>query len=148
MTNWTITLEGIKPGEEDDITFNFVDIRNLMEPQLVERYFIQDLSKNMKKNPHYHELANVKEANSDDEQSIPKETTALILATVKDTKEKFGILLSLANEFKYEIIGLRPDSFVEKIKKKNAELVKTLEKLVKKPSSFEDVNVVLPENRF
>ena len=148
MTNWTVILEGVKAGEEDDITFSFVDIRNLMEPLSVERYFIQDISKITKKYPHYHELANVKEASSDEEQTIPKEITAMILATTKDTKERFGILLSLADEFKYEVVGLRPDSFVEKIKQKNGELVKTLEKLVKKPTSFEDVNIVLPENRF
>jgi len=145
MTIWTVTLEAVKPGPEDDITFNFVDIRNLMKPQLVERYTIQDLSKNTKKYSQYHEFANIKEAISDDEQSIPKEQTVLILATTKDTKERLGIFLSLADEFKYEVIGLWPDSFVTKVKKKNTELVKTLEKLLKNPTSFEDVNIVHPD---
>lgn len=148
MTKWIVKLEGVKAGREDDILFNFEDIRKIMKPLTVERYIFQDLSKIRKKNPHYHELPNVKEANSDDKQSIPKGKTAVILATLKDSKERVGIFLSLANEFKYEVVGLRPNSFIDQVKKKSEELTKFLEKLIKAPASFEDVSIVLPEARF
>ena len=148
MTKWIVKLEGVKAGQEDDITFNFEDIRKMMKPLTVERYILQDLSKIRKKNPHYHELPNVKEANSDDKQSIPKAKTAIILATLKDTKENIGIFLSLANEFKYEVIGLRPNSFIDQIKKKNEKLGELLGKLTKSPAAFEDVSIILPEARF
>lgn len=150
MTQWTVKLEGVKAGQEDDITFNFEDIRKMMKPLTVERYILQDLSKIRKKNSHYHELPNVKEVNSDsdDKQSIPKAKTAIILATLKDTRENIGIFLSLANEFKYEVIGLRPSSFIDQIKKKNEKLGELLGKLTKSPAAFEDVSIVLPEARF
>jgi acetolactate synthase small subunit len=148
MTKWIVKLEGMKAGREDDILFNFEDIRKMMKPLVVERYIIQDLSKIRKKNSHYHELPNVKEANSDEKESIPKAQTALILATLKDSKERVGIFLSLANEFKYEVVGLRPNSFIDQVKKKNEKLTEFLDKLIKAPASFEDVSIVLPEARF
>ena len=142
-------LEGVKAGQEDDILFNFEDVRKVMtKPLTVERYILQDLSKIRKKNPHYHELPNVKEANSDNKQSIPKAKTAIILATLKDSKERVGIFLSLANEFKYEVVGLRPNAFIEQIKKRNENLTEFLGKLTNDPASFEDVSIVLPEARF
>ena len=72
----------------------------------------------------------------------------LILTTVKQTKEKLGILLAFKSEFKYEVRGLRPDNFLDQVRADSKKVTEFLKKLSKNPDFFEDVSVILPEDRF
>ncbi|NVM52076.1 MAG: hypothetical protein HWN66_00140 [Candidatus Helarchaeota archaeon] len=147
MTKWMVTLEGIKAGQEDDIVLIFTDTQDIMKPPIIERYILQDVTKVVKKQDHYSKLPNVKKVECDKE-TIPRAKTALILLTLKKTKEKMGVLLSLTDAFNFEVRGLRPDDFVIKVSQNNEIVTEILTKLTKDPKAFEDVNLVLPEDRF
>jgi hypothetical protein len=51
-------------------------------------------------------------------------------------------------DLKYEVQGLRPDAFVKEVRKDKQKLIQIITKLGNEPGVFEDVNLVLPENRF
>ena len=148
MTKWKVTLEGVESGQEDDIVLSFTDTQDIMKPPIVERYVIEDVSNVVKKQDHYHELPNVKKVDSDAQDTIPQGKTTVILMTLKGTKEKMGVLLSLTDAFNFSVRGLRPDDFVNSVQKDNAKVTEILTKLTKDPSAFEDVSLVLPEDRF
>ncbi len=146
MTKWTVKLEGVYPGTEDDFILSF---NELSKPLLtVERYIVQDILDATKKKSHYSELPNVKEVASDKSDSLSHERIAVILATMKAKKEQVGILLYLNDELKYEVRGLRPDTFTEEIRSNHDKLKEILQKLGEEPNAFDDVNLILPEDRF
>ena len=148
MTKWKVTLEGVESGQEDDIVLSFTDTQDIMKPPIVERYVIEDISNVVKKQDHYHELPNVKKVESDAQDTIPQGKTTVILMTLKNTKKKMGVLLSLTDAFNFSVRGLRPDDFVNSVQKDNAKVTEILTKLTKDPGAFEDVSLVLPEDRF
>ncbi len=148
MGKWKVILEGVEAGQEDDIVLSFTDTQNLMKAPIIERYIIEDITKFVKKHDHYHELPNVKKVESETQDVIPRGKTTVILMTLKNTKEKIGILLSLTDAFNFIVRGLRPDDFIKKINKDTTKVTEMLTKLIKDPDAFEDVSVVLPEDRF
>lgn len=145
MTRWIVRLEGAYPGTEDDLIINFI---KLEKPIIVKRYIIQSICDIVPKKSHYTELPNVKEVSSETNETIPRERTAVILATLKKNKEKIGILLYLANEMTYEVRGLRPDNFVKEFRQDDKKLNEFITKITNEPNLFDDVNLVLPEDRF
>lgn len=148
MTKWKVVLEGVEEGKEDDLVLNFQDTQDVMERIVVERYTLQDISKHIKKKDHYYALPNVKEVVSDTAEQIPHGKTAVILMTLKKSNEKLGFLLTLADEFNFEVRGLRPDGFVEQVSQNNASVTELLKKLSADPDAFEDVNIIFPEDRY
>jgi len=148
MTQWKVLLEGAESGTHDDIALSFQDTKELMEPLVVERYILEEISKAGKGKNHYSELPNVKEVTSDKGGSIPIGKTAVILSTLKETKNKIGILLFLKDEFNLEVRGLRPNNFAKEAAQDNTKITALLTKLTKEPDAFEDVNIVYPEDRF
>lgn len=148
MTNWKVTLEGVESGTDDDIIFNFKDTKELMDPPIVQRYVLEEISNAAKAKAHYCVLPNVKEVISDKNESISSGKTAVILMTMKDSKDKMGVLLSLKDEFKWEVIGIRPDTFAKQVSQDKAKVTDMFDKLINDPSKFEDVNLILPEDRY
>jgi len=80
--------------------------------------------------------------------TIPRGKTTVILTTLKATKEKMGFLLSLTDAFNFAVRGVRPDDFVNIVKQDNTKVTEILTKLTKDTDAFEDVSLVLPEDRF
>ncbi len=148
MTQWKVSLEGVEPGAHDDIVLNFKDTKDIMEIPTVERYLLEEISKAGKGKDHYSEFSNVKEVISDEKESVSIGKTAVVLMTLKKTKDRIGILLFLKDEFNLEVRGLRPDNFVKEVTQDNSKLNGILTKLTKEPDAFEDVSIVYPEDRF
>ena len=148
MTRWTVKLEGVQEGAQDDVNLNFSDTGDVMEIPIIERYVIQDISDAARKNDHYHELPNVKTVDSDKGDSIPKERATLILVTPKGKGGTAELLLYLNEDLKYEVRGLDPVNFFEDCCKEKNKILELLTQLSSDPKAFEDVNLVLPEDRF
>jgi hypothetical protein len=148
MNKWIVKLEGVESGEADDFTLTFHDTREIMTPQIIKRYIIQEISDISETRNNYVELPNVKDVTSEKNEKIPRDQTALILATFKKTKEKIGILLEFNKDLNFEVRGLRPQKFIEEVHHDTKKLTQIFEKLIKDPNEFEDVNLVFPENRF
>ncbi|HUX99583.1 MAG TPA: hypothetical protein VMV49_08525 [Candidatus Deferrimicrobium sp.] len=148
MKKWTVKLEGVASGEEDDFILTFHDTQDIMTPPVIKRYVIQEISDISETQDNYAELPNVKDVTSDKNEKISQDRTALILATFKKTKEKIGFLLEFNKDLNFEVRGLRPQKFIEEVQHDNKKLTQILDKLRKDPKEFEDVNLVLPENRF
>ena len=147
MVRWQVKLEGVQEGTDDDIMLDFSDIKEIMGSQIIERYVIQEISDNVKNYDHYCELPNVKEVSSDKNEKIPRDRTALILATMKENKERFGILLYFTDDMRYEVKGIRPNKIIEELGQNGNKLKDLFLRLTKNPKSFEDVNLILPEDR-
>ena len=148
MTQWKVLLEGAESGTHDDIALSFQDTKELMEPPVFERYILEEITKAGKGKDHYSELPNIKEVTSDKGESIATKKTAVVLVTLKETKNKIGILLSLKGKFNFEVRGLRPNNFAKEVAQDNTKVTALLTKLTKEPDAFEDVNIVYPEDRF
>lgn len=148
MTNWKVTLEGVESGTADDIVFNFKGTKEVMDPPIVQRYVLEEVSDAAKGKAHYCVLPNVKEVISDKKEAIPSAKTAVVLMTMKDSKEKVGFLLSLKDEFKWEVIGIRPDTFAQQVSQDKSKVADLLAKVINDPPKFEDVNLILPEDRY
>jgi hypothetical protein len=148
MTRWTVKLEGVYPGTEDDFIISFTDISDVVGPLSLKRYIVQDISDKAKEKSHYNELPNVKEVSSDKSDTIPQDRTALILATLKKEKTQIGILLYLSDELTYEVRGVRPDNFIDQCCTDDKKIAELLTQLTSNPDKFEDVNLVLPETRY
>ncbi|MHA1266350.1 MAG: hypothetical protein ACTSRS_14045 [Candidatus Helarchaeota archaeon] len=147
MTRWTVRLEGVELGDEDDLIFNFQDVKEITEPPNIERYILEDLLNMVESEEHYYKLPNVKSVESEEKDRIPHKKAAVILMTLKDTQERIGILMVLKDEFHFQIHGLRPDEFAEQVRQNPRKLMELLESLTKAPHTFDDVNIVLPEER-
>lgn len=145
---WTVRLEGVYPGTEDDFTLTFTNIRDIAEPLSVKRYMIQAIADIAQEKDHYSALPNIKEIISDQKETLPRDRTSLVLATYKEKKEKIGFLLYLRDELTYEIKGVWPDALVDKIQQNDKKIIEILTQLTDEPDLFEDVNLVLPESRF
>ena len=148
MTTWTVKLEGVYPGTEDDFIISFTDICDEVGPLSLKRYIIQDISDKAKEKSHYIELPNVKEVSSDKSDTMPHDRTALILATLKKEKKQVGILLYLSDELTYEVRGVRPANFINECRTDDKMITALLTQLTSNPEMFEDVNLVLPETRY
>lgn len=147
MTVWFVTLEGVREEQEDDVVLQFQDTKGInLSP--IERYLLDEISEVGRQKGHYHELPNIKTLRSDQDELIPREKAAVILITMKETQEKYGFLLNLKDEFNYEIRGIRPESCHQELSQDPSKVGKIFEGLVKNPHAFEDVNVVLPEDRY
>ncbi|MHA1129198.1 MAG: hypothetical protein ACTSRC_05055 [Candidatus Helarchaeota archaeon] len=147
MTIWTVKLEGVYPGTEDDIVLKFTDIRESSNPMVLERYIIQNISDMCNVQPNYHALPNVKEVVSESNEKLIRERAAIILATFKD-KKKIGILLYLHDEMTYEVLGIRNEEFVKEVLQNDKKVMEILIKLTREQDQFEDVNLIIPESRF
>ncbi len=145
---WTVRLEGVYPGTEDDFTLTFTNIRDIAEPLSVKRYMIQAIADIAQEKDHYSALPNIKEIISDQKETLPRDRTSLVLATYKEKKEKIGFLLYLRDELTYEIKGVWPDALVDKIQQNDKKIIEILTQLTDEPDLFEDVSLVLPESRF
>ncbi len=145
---WTVRLEGVYPGTEDDFTLTFTNIRDIAEPLSVKRYMIQAIADIAQEKDHYSALPNIKEIISDQKETLPHDRASLVLATYKKRKEKIGFLLYLRDEFTYEIKGVWPAALVDKIRQNDKKIIEILTQLTDEPDLFEDVSLVLPESRF
>ncbi len=148
LTKWTVKLEGVYPGTEDDFILSFTDVRDILPQLSLKRYVIQDISDLCGKKANYCELPNVKEVASDTGEKLASDRTAVLLATLKGKKKMIGILLYLLDEMTYEVRGIRGDDFVREVGNNGKKITDILSKITQDPDEFDDVNLVVPESRF
>ncbi|MHA1264496.1 MAG: hypothetical protein ACTSRS_04595 [Candidatus Helarchaeota archaeon] len=141
---WEIKLAGKEPkNPKEDWILTFFDTREIFEKKLVikENYFL-DLIKKIKEIEHYHFTRGLKTIKSSTGEDITDKALIVVLATSKEKKLKFGLLLGALKQSGYYPIGVWPASFAQASAQDRKIIEGFLSKSIGNPAWFSDLTLV------
>ncbi|MHA2171423.1 MAG: hypothetical protein ACXADH_03615 [Candidatus Kariarchaeaceae archaeon] len=140
---WTLTLEGTKSGDEDDIELQFIDTSNILGEPTVERQFVNSIINNSKKLEHYSVFRNLKKIVSDKGEDMTGMAIWALLGIVNEDSQRVGLLLGSLAEGGVHVIAAWPTSFADQLRGDVSLLNLVLDNFSSNPSFWKQVDLIV-----
>ena len=115
-SNWRLTLEGAREGEEDDLELEFIDTSNILGEPTIDRQFIDTIILNAQNYDNYSIFRNLKKIVSDTGKDMGGLAIWALMGIVKENSQRIGLLLGSLMEGGIHLIGAWPSTFADQLR--------------------------------